>query len=165
MSDCCGGDIDDKQDSSAGPDIDPMPPADAVDGAITPSRDAKRCGIWIIGLTIGFEDPNRTQKVNKNIGDAISNYLQGCARQRVLMTAKFGTNVQLAKENELLVLHDISKIVKVMKFRVDIVDEKWLRKAFPPMNVGDVASWFKTFVHNFGNNYEVIPIVNMKNGK
>ena len=130
-------------------------------------RNEKHGGVWINGLAIGFEDIRRTEKCNKNIGNAINDYLKECARQRDLMTRKFDTNFQLSNEKELEALHEVARIVPVMKYRLEIIDEHWLKRAFPPMRVGDVQSWFKTFVHNFfveRTKYEVVPIVNMKRG-
>ena len=163
-------DFSDKKDSSVGPPGNcPMPQgtAGSVDGAIRALSDEKRRGIWITGLAIGFEDQRRAQICNKNIGEAIQDYLKECARQRVLMTAKFNSNFQVSNQEELQALHDVSRIVPVMKYRLDVVDEYWLKRSFPPMKVGDVCSWFKTFVHNFfveRTKYEVVPFVNIKNG-
>ena len=132
---------------------------------VTPLKEEKRNGVWITALAICFEDTQRTNIVNRNIANAIGEYIDRVEDKKNWVKQTLGKDYWYGEHDHISALQNLRKQLVCISIRVDILDEKTLNRAFPCMEMEGTVTWFKSFMTMFSRKYELEPHCNLATKK
>ena len=142
----------------ANQDIDP-------DFTMTPLRPEKRNGVWVGGLAICLEDIQKTRTINNNIANAIGEYIERVYAKLNWVDVTYNSQFWYGEYDFISALQNLRRQLVCISIRLDVLDEKTLKRAFPCMDMEGTFTWFKSFMTMFGRPYELEPHCNLTNFK
>ena len=128
---------------------------------VTPTKEEKRDGVWMSGLLVSLEDTERCKLINNNIAKAIGEYLDRLEAKLNWVTTTHDGMFWYGGYDHISALKNLQKQLVCTKLRVDVLNERTMKRAFPCMEMEGTFTWFKSFMTMFGKKYELEPLCNL----
>ena len=108
-----------------------------------------------------MEDIERTKIINNNIARAIGEYIDRVEQKQNWVMNTHGSEFWYGDHGHISALRNLRKQLFCTRVRIDVLNERTLRRAFPCMDMEGTFVWFKSFMTMFGKKYELEPHCNL----